>query len=74
MNGVIIKTIASDHRGKYGFIKDEDGQDRYFSSKELVGVAFENLHIGDQVSFDPAVGGRNNAGLRAAGVHKADGV
>lgn len=39
--------------GGYGFIKDEDGRDRFFNRRDLVGVTFDCLLEGQAVSFDP---------------------
>jgi CspA family cold shock protein len=45
-----IKKLVSD-RG-FGFIAAEDGQDHFFHLSDL-NVAFEDVHEGDQVQFDP---------------------
>ncbi|OGY32348.1 MAG: cold-shock protein [Candidatus Andersenbacteria bacterium RIFCSPHIGHO2_02_FULL_45_11] len=53
MNG-IIKTITD--RG-FGFISIEgESKDLFFHSKELQGVTFEELKVGDAVSFEVADG------------------
>jgi len=45
-----IKTLLSD-KG-FGFISREgEAKDLFFHSKELVGVTFEELKVGDTVSF-----------------------
>ena len=49
MNGKIKKLTEKG----YGFITQNDGgKDLFFHSKELVGVAFEELHEGDEVTFE----------------------
>jgi cold shock protein len=49
MNGT-IKTLTD--RG-FGFITREgESKDLFFHSKELVGVTFDELKVGDQVSFE----------------------
>jgi len=49
MNGT-IKTLTE--RG-FGFISREgEEKDLFFHSKALVGVAFADLKVGDNVSFD----------------------
>jgi CspA family cold shock protein len=46
-----IKTLVAD-RG-FGFIAREgEAKDLFFHSKELVGVTFDELQIGDAVSFE----------------------
>ncbi len=53
MNGT-IKTITD--RG-FGFISIEgESKDLFFHSKELQGVTFEELKVGDAVSFEVADG------------------
>ncbi len=49
MNGKIAKTME---RG-FGFIAREgEGKDLFFHSKELQGVAFDDLKPGDAVTFE----------------------
>lgn len=49
MNGVIKKKIDKG----FGFIAVEGQEkDLFFHSKSLVGVTFDELNEGDQVSFD----------------------
>lgn len=50
MNGVIKKKME----GKgFGFISSEElGKDVFFHSNSLVGVSFDELHEGDNVSFE----------------------
>lgn len=48
MRGV-IKTLTD--RG-FGFIKCDDKKDIFFHLKELKGVQYDDLKVGDKVSFD----------------------
>lgn len=49
MNGT-IKTLTD--RG-FGFIsRDGEAKDLFFHSKELVGVTFDELKVGDTVTFE----------------------
>lgn len=50
-------TIAGLTDRGFGFIK-RDGveKDLFFHSKELVGVTFEELQVGDKVTFEVAEG------------------
>ena len=49
MNGT-IKTLTD--RG-FGFIsRDGEAKDLFFHSKELVGVTFDELKVGDNVTFE----------------------
>ena len=53
MNGT-VKTKTD--RG-FGFISREgEAKDLFFHSKELVGVTFDELQVGDAVTFDVAQG------------------
>ena len=50
MNGT-IKTLVADR--KFGFIAREgEAKDLFFHSKELKGVMFDELKVGDEVTFD----------------------
>lgn len=61
-NGVTVK------RGGYGFIQDENKQERFFHAHNVRGVAFMALREGLAVTFTPInVGGKGN-GLRAEDV------
>ena len=47
----IIKTLVADR--KFGFISREgEAKDLFFHSKELKGVMFDELQVGDTVSFE----------------------
>jgi len=65
MNGT-IKTLT----GKgFGFISREgETKDLFFHSKELKGVTFEELRVGDAVTFEVVEGEK---GLAAVGVSRA---
>lgn len=53
MNG-IIKTLKDQG---FGFIsRENETKDLFFHSKELVGVTFEELKVGDAVTFEVAEG------------------
>ena len=54
-----IKTLTD--RG-FGFISREgEAKDLFFHSKELQGVAFDELKVGDQVTFDVVDGEKGPA-------------
>lgn len=53
-----IKTITD--RG-FGFIAVDGSKDLFFHSKELVGVAFDDLKVGDTLSFDVTDGPKGPA-------------
>jgi CspA family cold shock protein len=65
MNGT-IKTLT----GKgFGFISREgETKDLFFHSKELKGVTFDELRVGDAVTFEVVEGEK---GLAAVGVSRA---
>jgi CspA family cold shock protein len=44
----VIKTLSE---RKFGFITDQTGQDVFFHQSGLVGVDFESLKVGDELSF-----------------------
>lgn len=65
MNG-IIKTLTD--RG-FGFIsRDGEEKDLFFHSKELVGVTYDELKVGDAVTFEVTQGEKGPA---ATGVSRA---
>ncbi|MDP3957833.1 MAG: cold shock domain-containing protein [bacterium] len=65
MNG-IIKTLTD--RG-FGFISRDGGEkDLFFHSKELVGVTYDELKVGDAVTFEVVQGEKGPA---ATGVSRA---
>ncbi len=65
MNGT-IKTLTD--RG-FGFIsRDGEEKDLFFHSKELVGVTFDELKVGDAVTFEVVNGEKGPA---AVGVSRA---
>lgn len=58
MNGT-IKTLTD--RG-FGFISREgEAKDLFFHSKELSGVTFDELKVGDQVTFEVTQGEKGPA-------------
>ncbi len=59
-----IKTLVADR--KFGFIAREgETKDLFFHSKDLNGVAFDDLKVGDAVTFEVAQGEK---GPNATGV------
>jgi len=53
----------------FGFITPEDGsKDVFFHSSALVGTAYNDLRVGDKVSFDTE---DSDKGPRAANVQRA---
>ena len=63
----IIKTLIAD-RG-FGFIAREgETKDLFFHSKELAGVSFEELKVGDEVTFEVV---EREKGLCATNVSRA---
>lgn len=59
MNGT-IKTLVADR--KFGFISREgEEKDLFFHSKDLSGVTFEELKVGDKVSFETTEGPKGPA-------------
>lgn len=61
-----IKTLTE--RG-FGFISREgEAKDLFFHSKELVGVTFDQLKVGDKVTFELVQGEKGPA---ATGVSRA---
>lgn len=65
MNGT-IKTLTD--RG-FGFISREGEDDLFFHSNELQGVTFDELKVGDKVSFEVTSGAKGPA---ATGVTRAE--
>jgi len=62
-----IKTILTD-KG-FGFIKTEgEAKDTFFHRDALVGVTFEELKVGDALTFDIVAGAKGPA---AANVQRA---
>ncbi len=65
MNGK-IKTLTD--KG-FGFIsRDGEAKDLFFHAKELKGVTFEELKVGDEVTFEVVQGDKGPA---ATGVSRA---
>ena len=66
MNGT-IKTVVKD-RG-FGFIsRPGETKDLFFHSKDVVGVTFDELQVGEEVSFEVVEGPKGPA---AANVQRA---
>ncbi len=64
-------TIARLTDRGFGFIDQGNGQDVFFHSTALVGVAFESLRKGDHVEFDRERDPRGR-GDRAVNVRRID--
>ncbi len=63
MNGT-IKTLTD--RG-FGFISREgEEKDLFFHSKELVGVTFDELKVGDAVTFEVVEGEKGPAATKVS--------
>jgi CspA family cold shock protein len=61
-----IKTLTD--RG-FGFIAREgEAKDLFFHSKELKGVAFDDLKVGDQVTFEVVDGDKGPAAVNVSRV------
>ena len=58
-------TIKKVTQKGFGFIDTETGEDLFFHSSNLEGVAFEQLHEGQRVSYTE---GRGEKGPRAENV------
>lgn len=65
MTGTIKKKVED--RG-FGFIAKEDGSELFFHTSSVVGTTFEDLKVGDSVTFDEVEGKKGPA---AANVAKA---
>lgn len=74
MNGTVTAIIrdrvenGTTKRGGYGFIRDEQNQERFFHARNLRGVSFEKLREGAKVTFTPVNEGGKGNGLRAEDV------
>ena len=65
MNGT-IKTLTE--RG-FGFISREgEAKDLFFHSKDLQGVAFDDLKVGDKVTFEVTQGEKGPAAVNVSRV------
>ena len=53
-----IKTIVGD-RG-FGFIAQEDGPDLFFHRSSVMGTGFDQLRVGQAVTFEKAMDPRRN--------------
>ena len=64
MNGT-IKTLITDR--KFGFIAREgEAKDLFFHSKELKGVEFDELKVGDAVTFEIVDGEKGPAAVNVS--------
>ncbi len=66
-----IKTIISD-KGTFGFIQREgEAKDLFFHANDVTGVSFDELKVGDMVSFDVEEGKKGPAAKNVTLVPKA---
>ena len=64
MNTGIIKTLTE--KG-FGFISREgQAKDLFFHSKDLQGVAFDDLKVGDTLTFEVAEGQKGPAAINVS--------
>lgn len=68
MKGKIKAVFNRGKHGSYGFIKDEEQQDRWFNADNLENSTIGDVEVGDEVTFVPTRGGRNNEGYRAENI------
>lgn len=60
-----IKTLITD-KG-FGFISREgEAKDLFFHSKDVTGMAFDDLRVGDMVSFEVVQGEKGPAAINVA--------
>jgi cold shock protein len=52
--GIISKLMTKG----YGFIKREDGKDLFFHSSAVQGVTFNDIHLGQKVSYTEGLGAK----------------
>lgn len=65
-----ITSLSSSARG-FGFLMDEEGQERFFHVTMLeLGLVFADLAVGDLVTFEPLMTAR---GARAMGIQLVEG-
>lgn len=64
MTGVITAVIrkSAERRGGFGFLRDEEGKDRFFHANNLRGITFDKVEEGQAVEFKPIA---TPQGLRA---------
>lgn len=65
MRGEITRILSRGKGERYGFIRDEEGNDRYFEQRNVIGTPWGDLIKGSAVEFQPTKGGRDGNGLRA---------
>ena len=74
MKGIIttLIPIEQDEHGKlkggFGFIRDEEGRDRFFHARDLRDFSFYDLRLQMHAEFDRQDGGGRGNGLRAENV------
>lgn len=68
VTAIIRKNLKEQKNGGFGFIRDEQNQERFFHAHNLRGTSFEKLREGSHVEFTPLnIGGKGN-GLRCEDV------
>lgn len=69
MTGTVTALFDKGPYGSFGFIRDEEGHDRFFQPKNLLhDRAFGSIKKGAAVEFIPTNGGRGANGLRAENI------
>lgn len=73
MTGVITAIVRKNkeqgRNGGFGFIRDENDQERFFHAHNLRGITLEKLREGKCVEFEPiTVPGKGKNGLRCEDV------
>lgn len=77
MKGTITTVIpvrieGDKKKGGFGFIKDEEGRDRFFHARDVQGTRFDQLSQDNAVEFEAVeVGNGKGNGLRAEKVRRA---
>lgn len=70
MSGVITALFYNGgEAGAFGFIRDENGEDRFFQGRNIIGKKWGELEKGAKVQFVPSQKkGKKGNGLRAENV------
>lgn len=54
--------------GSFGFIRDDEGNDRFFQGRNVIEKKFGEIEKGARVDFIPTTGGKKGNDLRAENV------
>lgn len=67
MTGTVTAVIRRREgvNGGYGFIRDDEGSERFFHARNLRGITFDKVNEGDKVEFRPVAEVGKGNGLRA---------